>query len=73
MVFGVRELIFSYEKGFQFQVQLLLYTHPQVPLMVQLMKIWVAVYNYGLINEGVGVFGSLEDARLGLREYTGFN
>jgi hypothetical protein len=32
----------------------------------------VVVYNYGLINEGVGVFGSLEDARRGFREYTGF-
>lgn len=30
------------------------------------------VYNYGLINEGVGVFGSLEDARRGFREYTEF-
>lgn len=31
----------------------------------------VVVYNYGLINEGVGVFGSLEDARRGFGEYTG--
>ena len=40
--------------------------------MVQLMIVWVVVYNYGLINEGVCVFGSLEDARRGFREYTGF-
>lgn len=41
--------------------------------MVLLMKVRVVVYNYGLINEGVGVFGSLEDARRGFREYTGFS
>ncbi len=35
------------------------------------MKIWIVVYNYGLINEDVGIFGSLEDARLGFKEYTG--
>jgi hypothetical protein len=33
----------------------------------------VVVYNYGLISEGVEVFRSLEDARRGFREYTGFN
>jgi hypothetical protein len=35
------------------------------------MKIWIVVYNYGLINEDVGIFFSLEDARRGFREYTG--
>jgi len=30
------------------------------------------VYNYELINENVDVFTSLEDARRGFREYTGF-
>lgn len=32
------------------------------------MKLWVVVYNYGLVNESVGVFGSFEDARPGFRE-----
>jgi hypothetical protein len=40
--------------------------------MVLLMKVWIVVYNYGLINEDVGVFPSLEDARMGFKEYTGF-
>ena len=57
----------------QSQVHLPLYTHPQIPSMVLLMKVWVVVYNYGLVNEGVGVFGSLEDARRGFREYTGLS
>jgi len=34
--------------------------------MVLSMKVWIVVYNYGLINEDVGVFGSLEEARRGL-------
>ncbi len=39
--------------------------------MVLLMKVWVVVYNYSLINEDVGIFSTLEDARRGFREYTG--
>jgi hypothetical protein len=31
--------------------------------MVLLMKVWIVVYNYGLINEDVGVFRSLEEAK----------
>ena len=56
----------------QFQVQLPLYTPHQIPLMVLLMKVWIVVYNYGLINEDVGVYPSLEDAKRAFREYTGF-
>jgi hypothetical protein len=40
--------------------------------MVLSLKLWIVVFNYGLINEDVGVFTSLEDARQGYREYTGF-
>ncbi len=36
------------------------------------MKVWVVVYNYGLINEDVGVFATFEVARRAFREYTGF-
>jgi hypothetical protein len=39
--------------------------------MVLHMKVWVVVYNYGLINEDVGIFSTLEDARRGFKEYTG--
>jgi hypothetical protein len=49
-----------------------LYTHHQIPLMVLLMKVWIVVYNYGLINDDVRIFSTLEDARRGFREYTGF-
>ena len=41
--------------------------------MVLLMKVWVVVYNYGLINEDVGVFRSLDEARRGFKEYTGLH
>jgi hypothetical protein len=40
--------------------------------IVLFMKLWVVVYNYGLINEDVDIFSSLEDARDAFREYTGF-
>lgn len=30
------------------------------------------VYNYGLINEDVGIFGSLDEARRAFEGYTGF-
>lgn len=29
------------------------------------------VYNYGLINDDVEIFSTLDDARRGFREYTG--
>jgi hypothetical protein len=35
------------------------------------MRVWIGVYNYGLINEDVGVFGSLEEAKRAFREYMG--
>jgi hypothetical protein len=65
-----------FKRGLQFrstfQVQLPLYTLPQIPLMVLLMKVWIVVYNCGLINEDVGVFTSLEETKRAFREYTGF-
>jgi hypothetical protein len=42
---------------------------PQIPIIMLFMKVWVVVYNYGLINEDVGIFSILEDARRGFREY----
>ena len=37
------------------------------------MKMWVVVYSYGMIIEDVGLFLSLEEAKRGFKEYTGFN
>lgn len=36
------------------------------------MKVWVVVYNWGLINEGADVFKTFEEAKQAFRDYTGF-
>jgi hypothetical protein len=35
------------------------------------MKIWVVVYNWGLINEDADVFKTYEGAKQAFKEYTG--
>ena len=36
------------------------------------MKIWVVVYNYGLINEDIDIFITFKDAKQAFKNYTDF-